>query len=245
MTAIGVVVVELLKRGIYCHINPLRKQKEKTMKFRNHSLAIYTVLLLGAASFLGGCATTGMDRSVKTSNSIKDMDSEIRKMDVQLDVTAASLEALVRSEKSDLKKPFHTYSNELEKLEHEGKKVIKRLDDMKSHSKEYFGEWEKQGDTFTNAEIRNLSDQRRSKLAEIYAQVPAAGLGIKGAYNEYLIDLKEILKYLSNDLTPKGIEGITPVAGKSVQNLNALKESLKPVLLALDEIKAELYSGKK
>ncbi|HIJ88639.1 MAG TPA: DUF2959 family protein [Desulfuromonadales bacterium] len=215
------------------------------MKFRNHSLAIYTVLLLGAASFLGGCATTGMDRSVKTSNSIKDMDSEIRKMDVQLDVTAASLEALVRSEKSDLKKPFHTYSNELEKLEHEGKKVIKRLDDMKSHSKEYFGEWEKQGDTFTNAEIRNLSDQRRSKLAEIYAQVPAAGLGIKGAYNEYLIDLKEILKYLSNDLTPKGIEGITPVAGKSVQNLNALKESLKPVLLALDEIKAELYSGKK
>jgi len=214
------------------------------MKFRNHSLAIYTMLLLGTASFMGGCATTGMDRSVKTSSSIKDVDSEIRKMNVQIDVTAASLEALVRSEKSDLKKPFNTYSNELEKLDHEGKKVIKRLDDMKSHSKEYFAEWEKQGDTFTNSEIRNLSDQRRSKLADIYAQVPAAGLGIKGAYNAYLTDLKEIQKYLSNDLTPKGIEGITPEANKSIQNLNALKASLQPVLTALDDIKTELYSKK-
>ena len=215
------------------------------MRFGNHSLAIYTMLLLGTASFMGGCATTGMDRSVKTASSMKDVDSEIKKMNVQIDVTAASLEALVRSEKSNLKKPFHTYSNELEKLEHEGKKVIKRMEDMKSHSKDYFAEWEKQGDTFTNADIRNLSDQRRSRLAEIYAQVPAAGLGIKGAYNEYLTDLKEIQKYLSNDLTPKGIEGITPVANKSVQNLNALKASLKPVIMALDEIKAELDGGKK
>ena len=215
------------------------------MKFRNHSFAFFTMLLLGTASFMGGCATTGMDRSVKTSSSIKDVDSEIKKMNVQIDVTAASLEALLKSDKSDLKKPFNNYANELEKLEHEGKKVNKRLDEMKAHSKDYFAEWEKQGDKFTNAEIRDLSDQRRSKLAEIYAQVPAAGMGIKGAYNEYLTDLKEIQKYLSNDLTPKGIEGITPIAGKSVQNLNALKESLKPVLSALDEINAELYSGKK
>jgi len=215
------------------------------MKFRNHTLAIYTMLLLGSASFIGGCATTGMDRSVKTSSSIKEVDIEIRKMNVQIDVTAASLEALLRSDKSELKKPFNKYADELEKLEHEGKKVSKRLDEMKTHSKEYFAEWEKQGDKFTNAEIRNLSDQRRSRLAEIYAQVPAAGLGIKGAYNEYLTELKEIRKYLSNDLTPQGIEGITPIANKSVLNLNALKESLKPVLLALDEINAELYSGKK
>jgi hypothetical protein len=215
------------------------------MKFRNHTLAIYTMLLLGSASFIGGCATTGMDRSVKTSSSIKEVDIEIRKMNVQIDVTAASLEALLRSDKSDLKKPFNKYADELEKLEHEGKKVSKRLDEMKTHSKEYFAEWEKQGDKFTNAEIRNLSDQRRSRLAETYAQVPAAGLGIKGAYNEYLTELKEIRKYLSNDLTPQGIEGITPIANKSFLNLNALKESLKPVLLALDEINAELYSGKK
>lgn len=215
------------------------------MKFRNHSLVIFAMLLLSTTAFLGGCATTGMDRSVKTSNSIKEVDSEIRKMIVQIDVTAVSLDSLVIPRNTELKKPFNSYSDNLAKLESEGKRVVKRTEEMKSRSKEYFGEWEKQGDTFTNSEIRELSAERRNNLAEIYARVPAAADGIKGTYNAYLTDLKEIQKYLSNDLTPKGIEAITPVAKRSVQNLDALKVSLQPVITALDEIKAELYTGKK
>jgi len=82
-------------------------------------------------------------------------------------------------------------------------------------------------------------------LAEIYAQVPEAGAGIKGSYNAYLTNLKEIQRYLSNDLTPKGIEAITPVANKTVQDLDALKASLKPVISALDDIHKELYSDTK
>ncbi|MDD2899606.1 MAG: DUF2959 family protein [Desulfuromonadaceae bacterium] len=215
------------------------------MKFKNHSIALCTMLLLGTASFMGGCATTGMDRSVKTSNSIKDVDSEIRKMMVQIDVTAASLDAVVVPGQSKVKKSFDTYSDNLENLDKEGKKVLKRIDEMKLRSKEYFSEWEKQGDAFTNSEIRELSEQRRSTLAAAYAQVPIAGAGIKGSYHAYLTDLKEIQKYLSNDLTPNGIEAIAPVAQKSAQHLVDLKSSLKPLLAAMDEIKSELYTGKK
>lgn len=215
------------------------------MKLRNNSLVFYTMFLLGTASFMGGCATTGMERSVKTSNSIQEVDTEIRKMMVQIDVTASSLDTLVVAGNPDLKKSFTAYSDNLAKLDKEGEKVIKRTDEMKLRSKEYFGEWEKQGEAFTNEEIRTLSAERRTKLAEIYAQVPAASAGIKGTYHTYMTDLKEIQKYLSTDLTPNGVEAITPVAKKSVQDLDALKASLKPVLVALDEIKAELYSGKK
>lgn len=215
------------------------------MKLRNPSLAFFTTLLLGAAAFLSGCATTGMDRSVKTSNSIREVDKEIRKMMVQIDATAASLDSLVIPGNPDLKKSFNSYSDNLAKLDSEGKRVLKRLDEMKSRSNEYFAEWEKQGDSFTNPDIRALSEERRIKLAGIYAQVPASASGIKGTYQEYLTDLKEIQKFLSTDLTPKGIEGITPVANKSVQDLDALKTSLKPVIAALDEINVELYQKKK
>lgn len=215
------------------------------MKLRSHSLALFAMLLFSAAAILGGCATTGMDRSVKASNSIKDVDSEIRKMMIQIDVTASSLEAVVAPGQPNLKKAFDKYSDDLAKLDKEGEKVIKRTDEMKKNSNEYFGEWEKQGDAFTNQEIRELSAERRNRLAETYARVPAAADGIKGTYHAYLTDLKEIQKYLSNDLTPEGVEGITPVAKKSVQDLDSLKASLQPVIAALDEIKAELYSGKK
>lgn len=215
------------------------------MKLRNHSLAICTMLLLGSASFIGGCATTGMERSAKTSNSIRDVDSEIRKFVVQSDVTATSLQSLVMTGQPDIEKTYKAYANNVDKLEDEGQRVLKRIEEMKSNSKEYFAEWEKQGSAYTNPEIRELSDERRIKLAEIYAQVPAAGVGITGSYNAYLTNLKEIKLYLSNDLTPKGVAAMNPIEKKAAVDLDALKQSLQPLLAALDGIKAELYSGKK
>jgi hypothetical protein len=203
------------------------------------------MLLLSTIAFMGGCATTGMDRSVKTANSIKDVDSEIRKLVVQIDVTAASLDTLVNAGALDLKKSFDSYSDNVLKLDKEGKREIKRMDEMKAQSKEYFAEWEKQDNIYTNSEIRALSEERRTNLAAIYARVPEAAAGVRGAYFDYLKDLKEIQVYLSNDLTPKGIESITPVTQKSAQHKDDLKASLRPVIVALDEIKAELYVGKK
>lgn len=244
LTIDGVINYEQLKRGMYCGNSPTY-EKENIMKLKNNSVAFFAMFLLGISSFMGGCATTGMDRSTKTANSIQEVDKEIRIMIIQIDATATSLDSLVMAGQQDLKKPFNDYKDKLAKLDSEGKRVLKRVDEMKSRSKEYFAEWEKQGDAFTNPEIRELSEQRRSKLAEIYAQVPAAGVGIKGTYHAYMTDLNEIEKYLYNDLTPSGIEAITPVAKKSVQDLNALKASLMPVISALDEIKTELYSGKK
>lgn len=211
----------------------------------SRSLAIIATLILGSATFLGGCATTGMDRSTKTSNSIRDVDSEIRKVIAQIDVTASSLDALVMPGQQDLRKAFNRYSDNVDKLDHEGKRMLKRMDEMRAHSKEYFSEWEKQGSAYTNPEISALSEERRVKLAEIYARVPAASVGVKSAYLSYLANLKEIKVYLSNDLTPKGIETIDPVAKKAVQDMDVLKSSFQPLLAALDEIQAELYSGKK
>jgi hypothetical protein len=215
------------------------------MKLSNYTFACCTLLLLGIAAFLGGCATTGMDRSVKTSHSIQDEDKEIRKLIVQIDLTGSSLDSLMIARAPDLKKPFDNYSQNLAKLDSDGKRTIKRMDEMKSHSTDYFAEWEKQGDTYTNPQIRELSDERRTRLAGIYAQVPEAAMGIKGAYHAYLTDLKEIQIYLSNDLTPKGLDAIAPVASKTIQDREALKTSLVPLIAALDAVNAELYSGKK
>lgn len=215
------------------------------MRIKNHSLTFLTMCLLASSAFIDGCTTTGMERSVKTSNSINDVDGEIRKMIVKIDDTATSLDAVVNPEQKHLKKSFNTFSDNLKDLDKEGSKVIKRSDEMAANSKEYFAEWEKQGDAYTNPEIRALSEERRIKLSGIYARVPAASAGIKGDYLSYLTDLKEIQIYLSNDLTPKGVESITPIAQKSVRELDSLKASLRPVITALDEIKSELYGGKK
>lgn len=215
------------------------------MKLSNTSPAFLAVLALGTVAFLGGCSSTGVDRSTSTSNSIKDVDAEIRKVIVQLDITGVSLDALVKDGNPDLRKSFDTYSANLAKLDAEGQRMIKRSDEMKSHSKEYFEEWEKQGDAFVNPTIRELTEERRVTLANLYAQVPAASTGVRGSYLDCMTDMKEIQKHLSNDLTPKGVASVADVARQCVKNREALQASFLPVLVALDGIKAELYSGKK
>ena len=215
------------------------------MKFRHFPLAVLTTLLLGTSAFLGGCATTGMDRSEKATNSMRDVDTEIRKLIVQIDVTNLSLDNLVNGSNQDLKKNFDSYTDNVSKLENNGNREIKRMDEMKANSREYFAEWEKQGSTYSNPEIRELSDERRTNLAAVYARVPESAAGVRRDYFDYLKDLKEIQIYLSNDLTPKGIEAITPVTKKSEQHKENLKASLRPVIAALDEIKSEMYGKKK
>lgn len=214
------------------------------MKNRVRSLTLFAICLLATTTFLSGCAKTGMQRSVKASNSIEQVDSEMRKMVTQIDATAASLDAVVSPGQSDLKKTFNTYSDNVADLEKTGDKVLKYMAEMKVNTKEYFTEWAKEGDAYTNPRLRELSQERQNKLADIYAQVPAANEGVKESYQAYITDLKEIQMYLSNDLTPNGITSVTPITQKSVRDLDRLKASLRPVIYALDEIKAELYSGK-
>ncbi len=215
------------------------------MNIRKVSSVLLATLLLASVTFISGCMTTGRDRSVDTSKSIEAVEKDIRKMLVQIDATGSSLGALVMADQPNLDKSFATYSKSLDKLENEGENLLSQVDDMKAEKKEYFSEWEKQGDTFTNPEIRRLSETRRNELAKIYDSVPEAAIGIRGSYNAYLKNLMEIKQYLSNDLTPKGVEGITPIVEQSAHEREALKASLQPVLAALEEIKSELNSSKK
>jgi len=62
----------------------------------------------------------------------------------------------------DLRKSFDSYSDNLARLEKEGIRVNKQAEELKSQCKEYFAEWKKRGDTFTNPEIRKLSAKRRN-----------------------------------------------------------------------------------
>jgi TolA-binding protein len=215
------------------------------MKMNKMLFAFLATLLLGTFALLSGCASTGMDRSVKTSNSIRDVDTEIRTLIEQIDITGASLEALVAADSSNLRTAFNTYSANVDKLERQGKQVQKRVVEMRANSKEYFSEWERQGNAFTNPRIRELSEQRRATLAQIFNQVGTSSAGIAEAYRAYLTDLQEIRLFLSNDLTPAGIRQIQPITQKASVDLATLKESLVPVINALDRIKAELYGGEK
>lgn len=213
------------------------------MKIKTKPAALFTTLLFGAITFMGGCATTGMERSASTSTSMKTVERDIREAAAQVDATGVSLNELINPGQGNAKKAFAKYSDNVAKMEQIGKRLLKHTDEMSARGKDYFEEWDKQKNTYTNPQIRELSEQRRADLGEIYAQIPAASVGVKGAFNAYLSDIQEIQKYLSNDLTPKGIEAIAPVAQKAVSDGERLKTAVEPVLSAIARVRAELAPG--
>jgi hypothetical protein len=54
----------------------------------------------------------------------------------------------------------------------------------------------------------------------------------------YLTDIREARKYLSNDLA-----AISPTAQRAATAGNSVKESIKPVLAAIDQVKFEITQG--
>jgi hypothetical protein len=113
-------------------------------------------------------------------------------------------------------------------------------ENMKTRGNDYFMEWES---SYTNPDIRELSERRRIEMRAVYAKIPEASIGVKGALKSYLTDIREVQKYLSNDLTPQGIAAISPIAQRAVADGDSVKESIKPVLAAIDQVKFEMTQG--
>jgi Protein of unknown function (DUF2959) len=210
------------------------------MKLRFPTTVFFTTVLLGAITCLTGCATTGMDRATKTTNSMQTVEGDYKQASVQIDVTRASMEDLVKPDQPNMKKAYDAYAENVKKMEKLGKRLDTHTEKMTSRGNEYFAEWE---GSYTNPEIRELSERRRIEMRAVYAQIPEASIGVKGALKSYLTDIGEIQKYLSNDLTPQGINAIRPVAQRAVQDGDNLKETIKPVLTAIDRVKYEMAQG--
>jgi hypothetical protein len=213
------------------------------MKLTNKTVAFLLTALSIAAINIAGCATTGMQRSEEARMTMKAVDNDIKLIVAQLDATIASSEELIRSGQSDIKTAFELYSDNVSKLAEMEKRFSKNADEMKARGKDYFAEWQKEGNKYKNPRIQELSEQRREELAEIYGRISLNSIGVKEAFRTYVSNSQQIRTYLSNDLTPKGVEAITPIARRVAGDGDKLKYSLQELEMAIERARAEMAQG--
>ncbi len=213
------------------------------MKFPTKPAVVIPTMILGIILSLAGCATTGTQQSAKTRTTMEAVENDIRQAAAQVDVTGASLQDLVKPGQPDVKKAFEQYSAAVSKMEDLGKLLFEHADKMSAQGKDYFDEWRTQGNNYANPQIQTLSEQRRADLSAVYVQISEASVGVKGAFKAYLSDIKEIQTYLSNDLRPKGVEAITPIAQRAIKDGDNLKDAVSPVLSAIGRTRAALTPG--
>ena len=210
------------------------------MKPTRQSVAYLSSILIVAVIGLAGCDSTGRERSKEATTTMQSMENNINLVALQLDATGASLDELMRPGQSDVKKAFNSYTDNISKIEKMEKDFAKHADEMKARGKDYFEEWQKEGDKYKNQQIQELSDQRRSELGEIYGRIAENSVGVTEAFKKYVSDSKEIQNYLSNDLTPKGIEAIAALSRRVVDNGENLRNAIKNVQTAIVRAREEM-----
>jgi outer membrane murein-binding lipoprotein Lpp len=213
------------------------------MKRTTQSVALLLSMLIVTVIGLAGCDSTGRQRSREATTTMQTMENDIKSVAVQLDATGASLDELMRPGQSDVKKAFNLYTDNVSKIEKMEKDFAKHADEMKARGKDYFEEWQKEGDKYKNPQIQELSDQRRIELGEIYGKIAENSIGVRDAFKAYVSDAKEIQNYLSNDLTSKGIEAIAATARKVVDNGENLRLAIKNVQTAIEKARAEMIQS--
>jgi hypothetical protein len=210
------------------------------MKRINKQVALLFTMLIVVVLIVAGCASTGMQRSEKATTTMQTVDDNIKLIVVQLDATGASLAELMKPGQSDVKKAFELYTTNVTKMEKMEKDFAKHAKEMKTRCANYFTEWQKKGDQYENPEIQALSEQRRIELGEIYGKIAENSLGMDEAFKAYVSDVKEIQSFLSNDLTSKGIEAITPISRKAVTDGNRLKREINKLQLSIEAARSEM-----
>jgi hypothetical protein len=210
------------------------------MKLLNQTYTWYCTLLIIAAFGITSCSSTGMQRSQDTRTTMETMDNDIQEASRQLDVTGTSLDELMRPGQTDVKQAFESYKNNVEKMVTMENKFAKHAEQMKQKGNAYFEEWKKEGTEYKNPQIQQLSDQRRAALGEIYDKIAENSVGVDEAFKTYVSDIKEIQRFLSNDLTTKGIAAIGPTSEKVVSDGDSLKYAIQKLQTAIQDVRAEM-----
>ena len=210
------------------------------MKRLNQLMLLSLAIVVTAAIGMTGCATTGMERSARAQTSMTEVDRTIKSLSVQLDATGASLRELVKPNNPDVEEAFNLYSENVSKMEQLEKNFTKHTDEMNARGNDYFEEWQKEGEKYKNPRIQKLSEQRRIELSRIYGEIATSSIGVKEGLNSYVSDLTEIRTYLSNDLTPRGIHAIEPLAREVAGKGRWLKYEIMDIQAAVNRANAAM-----
>jgi hypothetical protein len=204
------------------------------------------VLAVAGLMILGGsrASAAGYKLADKAGAGIADFRDEIVDVKKAVDTTLASLDRIVAEASVDPRKAFKAFDKSVPKIDSAAAKAKKRADDMKGRGKEYFSQWEKEMEAVNDPAIRKLAQERKAKLQATFENIKATLEPAKEQFNGWLTNLKDVHKYLSQDLTINGIDAAKDLIAKSKKDGMAVQQTLDKVIAELNTVVATITPAK-
>jgi hypothetical protein len=205
-------------------------------------MAITTV---AAGILFSGCGTTSNYKQAdKTGEGIAEFREEVIRGKKSIDATMKALSEVAATASTDPRKAFQQYTKEVDNLESTAGTIRKRAQDMKQQGETYFAQWEKQLAEVSNPEIRTLAGERKAKLQESFSNIRKYTEPLKAQFEPWMADLKDLQRYLSNDLTIAGVDAAKNLFSKTSNGGLEVQKSMDAVVAELNTIAATITPAK-
>jgi hypothetical protein len=189
-------------------------------------------------------SAAGYKMADKVGASIAEFRDEIINIKKEVDTTMVALDKIVTTAASDPRKAFKAFDKAVPEIDDAAKKAKKRATDMKERGQAYFAAWEKELAGVNNAEIRQLAEERKVKLQAAFGNIRTLMEPARDQFTSWLANLKDLQKYLSNDLTIGGIDAAKELIGKAKTEGQGVQQSMDRVIGELNTIVATLTPAK-
>jgi chromosome segregation ATPase len=209
----------------------------KTTMFQRRLAPV--VFLLAAATLIGETAETGHERAESATTSMEVLRGDINRVRDQVSNVLGELNGL-QQEGTDLRVQFKKFVEELGKTEAAAKITQQEAEDMARKGDDYFHSWEKDSTTINNPDIRKTSEKRHAKLFKSYKKIEEAMQESKPSFEPFLSDLKDVKKYLENDLTPSGVKAAKSIVRKANWDGETVQKKLDRITLQLNRVSSEM-----
>jgi hypothetical protein len=206
-----------------------------------------TVAALSAAGLLLATASAGAagyKLADKVGKGIAECRDEIVDVKKAVDVTMAALDQVVAQAAVDPRKAFKAFDKSVPDIDSAATKARKRADDMRERGKQYFDTWEKDLANVNDPEVRKLAAERKAKLEATFGNIKTFLDPARERFNSWLANLKDLQKYLSQDLTVGGIDGAKDLIAKTKKDGVAVQQTLDKVVAELNTVIATVTAAK-
>src|SRR5688572_7593607 len=199
--------------------------------------------LIGLA-LLAGCKSTGADKVDQTSTRLEQFKTAVGSLKGQLGSTADSLANVVESGASDPKPAYKEYNKQVGAISSSVAKARGHLEKAQTEGARLFEEWNKRLETITDADIRASSEKRRNDLQAALAGVAEKTAPAMAGLDSFVASAKDLDTYLSQDLTPAGIDAISGKSKDLSKLAQSTSEDLDDVIEEVAEVAAKFATAK-
>jgi hypothetical protein len=191
---------------------------------------LYVLMVAAAAALVGACASTSpIDSKQAAALAARNVGSDVRATENQIDVTLSSLRAVVSSSQEPSQVAFDRFSEDVDMMRAHALSVDKSVAEMRKDGQTYLANWATAHGNIQNQELRQASEERRREILDRLQSMDESYNRSDAPLDAFIRNLEDVRTALANDFTELGVATVseTTVLKNAESNAAKAKSALK------------------